>query len=235
MKILAIHHTVSRQNILKPEDVGGKYKFYNRIVSAEKTFIQHNDIHNRGGCQTYDIALAGDFRKDIPTDYQRKTFWEIVREYNLPVIGHKDLGKFGATINTILPTECPANLLKNMNIKLKIQCVNGSMFDEINQQIQKFSRGHISCEFDNQNITIIPGQGMFTQDDAYKLADELNITAKFLVIHYQGNATSTFRASYYYPKKDICITTSPLPISPRDVAWELSHQFQYWLNSNRCL
>ena len=63
-------------------------------------------------------------------------------------------------------------------------------------------------------------------------SDKLNIKEKFIFIFYTPNQTSSFYASYFYPKRNCCITTAP-GIEPRLLIYEFAHQLQYFYNENR--
>ena len=116
---------------------------------------------------------------------------------------------------------------------MKIDYVgNGPVLETIDQ-VEKYSRGQLQPQFNGLPGEISVAVGMFTQEQAYALADQLRPQNRFLVLFYQGNSTSTFLATYYYPKLNICISTVPLPADPRSVCFELSHQVQQWYNGNR--
>ena len=126
---------------------------------------------------------------------------------------------------------------KDILIDIAIDCVvpgpeAGSMLS-FRDQVIKYSNGQLEPVINLITKPLSVSVGMLTQEQAYALADELKPQNRHLMLFYQGNATSTFLASYYYPKLNICISTIPLPADPRSVAFEMAHQVQQWYNENR--
>lgn len=117
---------------------------------------------------------------------------------------------------------------------LKLLCVNfpPSLITEIKQEVEKYSRGDLTPVLTNIDNPINVPVGMLTQDQAYKIVDGL-APSKFNIFFYKGNATSAFSASYYYPKRNSCVTTIPLPGDARLLAFEIAHQMTFWYNENR--
>lgn len=105
---------------------------------------------------------------------------------------------------------------------------------ELQKKVLEFSGGMLTITWD---IIIHPivESGMLLQDKAYALADQLfdkkYLPYRYLFLTYQGNAP--FLTSFYYPKKNMCITTAPENTDPRLLAFEFSHQLQKWYNENR--
>lgn len=117
---------------------------------------------------------------------------------------------------------------------IKITTINFSqeILDDFKKEVARLSNKNLTLEITNLQIEIDnPTTGMLTQDQAYAIADANQ--AQFLFIGYPTNATSSFLASYYYPKLNSCITTCPLPTQGRLLTFELGHQLQTWYNANR--
>ena len=73
---------------------------------------------------------------------------------------------------------------------------------------------------------------MITQDQAYAIVEQFDIKDRYVFIFYPPNTSSAFLASYYYPTRNCCITTSPSQDS-RSLSFELAHQLQFFYNENR--
>ena len=145
---------------------------------------------------------------------------------------HFDISKNNLDLNNFANFVDPELYLR-VHMEMQITGVNYTDGFDLNDQVLKYSRSRISTKIDFMDSPISVPSGMITQDQAYTLADQLNPKTKYLILCYQGNATSTFLATYYYPKLNICISTVPLGSSPRNVAFEMAHALQYWYNENR--
>jgi hypothetical protein len=105
--------------------------------------------------------------------------------------------------------------------------------ESFQSEVSKYSSGKISVNVvQYQEDIITPDAGMLTQDDAYQICDLFNPKEKFIFIFYPPNVTSSFYATYYYPKRDCIITTCP-GNDPRLLAFEMSHQLQTNFNTHR--
>jgi len=112
MKLLCVHHTVSRQDT----DPRG-FNFYNIIIGINYTYFTKRMIHDRGnGIETLDVAVVGDFTKHIPTELQINELNKVIKKYNLIVVTHKNIKSYGAVYG-ILNTVCPGNLMKYITMK----------------------------------------------------------------------------------------------------------------------
>lgn len=99
-------------------------------------------------------------------------------------------------------------------------------------QVALYSQNKISVAINEILTEIKKDVGMLTQNEAYALVEKLDIKEKFIFIFYPPNSTSTFYASYYYPKRNCCITTCPGQ-DARLLIYEFAHQLQYFYNENR--
>ena len=106
---LVIHHSAGKQFVCNPEDIGGNFEFYNKIITPTQIFDRHENKHPRGSFETYDICFTGNFLNDSTADFQKEALKGLIKKYGLPVIRHKDLKDYGATIG-VLDTECPGKL-----------------------------------------------------------------------------------------------------------------------------
>jgi len=130
MKYIVLHHSATGFNVR--DEVLRGWKFYNRIIKSDGRILkQHNTWHYRGkGNESWDICLVGNFEIGEPTQSQIRALEEYLRGKNYPVIGHRDIGKYGFTVGT-LNTLCPGkNLYKLINNMTKyIQVINHSSKD----------------------------------------------------------------------------------------------------------
>jgi hypothetical protein len=118
----------------------------------------------------------------------------------------------------------PHNPLKVIRVGLNLPSVNDFII-----QVATYSSNKIVCTVQDAVASINIGTGMFTQQMAYDLMEKLGIREKFVFIFYPPNNTSSFYASYYYPKRDCMITTCP-GTDARILSFEFSHQLQMYFN-----
>lgn len=112
---------------------------------------------------------------------------------------------------------------------IHITCINGSI--QIMQAFQKellqYSAGMLTCSWDVIPFNIHVSSGVLTQDEAYKIAEAVYDPKykpfRYLFMFYKENPTSTNLVTYYDPKYDNTITTSPLTASPRLLCFETGH------------
>lgn len=119
---------------------------------------------------------------------------------------------------------------------LDIRMVNGQAVNYMGliENIEKYSHGLIGVSFDLSEFPInTPSVGMLSMDYAYQIVREKHLDDKFVMICYQGNATSTFLATFYNPERNQCISTIAMPADARSMAFEFAHQVQMWFNENR--
>lgn len=171
----------------------------------------------------------------------------------MPLGGYRMGEKIGKTGNSGLSTAPHLHIdmshnkvdLKDFNnfidpetffmLNIKVQTINFPKETQENfkSEVSRLSNKQIGIEIENFDLAFTPpGVGMLTMDEAYALAD--TIPHQFLFIGYPKNATSSFFATFYYPKKDSMITTCPLPNAERLLAFEFGHQIQTFVNAHRC-
>jgi len=98
--------------------------------------------------------------------------------------------------------------------------------------VRKYSGGKISCVINEKSTDLKKYDGVITQDDAYAIVEDLNPKEKFIFIFYPPAPSSVFYTTYYFPKRNCCITTCP-GTDARLLTYEFAHQLQYWYNANR--
>jgi len=153
-----------------------------------------------------------------------------VFEQNNPVGSpcHFNIHKYNNIIGWLRPTLKPV-LPK---VPLEIAGVGQNPSFEFFDKVKEYSSNKIDAFPHYYSNSFDPGQGMITQDQAYKIVDQINPREKFVFIFYPPNTTSSFYATYYYPKKDCVITTCP-GTDARLLAFEFSHQIQMFFNEHR--
>lgn len=108
---------------------------------------------------------------------------------------------------------------------------------EFQSYLLSYSAGMLTCSWDIIQYPLSVGMGMLTQEEAYqivdKLADPKYLPYRYIFLFYNGNISSSFLATYYYPAKNNCISTIPNSSPARSTAFEFSHQLQTFYNSNR--
>jgi hypothetical protein len=103
--------------------------------------------------------------------------------------------------------------------------VAGSLAPEVN----KYSSGKISINVAQYNEAITTH---VTQDQAYRLVDYLQPKEKFIFIFYPPSTDAVMAYTFYYPKRDCCITLSP-STDARLCTFELAHSLQIFYNVHR--
>ncbi len=122
---------------------------------------------------------------------------------------------------------------------IPIVCINGSttFLQEVQREILTHSQGMLTISWDIVKFPISIKEGMLTQDMAYNLSKSLYDPAllpfRYILLFYQGNATSTFLATFYNPAQENCLSTIPFHSSARLVAFEFAHQVQKFYNTHR--
>jgi hypothetical protein len=74
--------------------------------------------------------------------------------------------------------------------------------------------------------------GMLLQEEAEAIIEANNIQDKFIFVCYNGNPTATYNATSYYPKRNSCYSTIPLPTTIEVLIHEFLHQLRKYINSN---
>ncbi len=221
MKYLVIHHTAGNQFISKPEDIGGDYEFYNKIITPAQIFDRHENLHPRGSFESYDVCLTGNFLIDTPTDFQREALKGLIKNYNLPIIRHKDLKDFGATIGT-LETKCPGRLT---TYTFKIS--SNRDIPELQELLLKYG---LRLEVERFDLDV---QGKPTGDEALKLVRDLGIKGSF-ILFCSGNGDQWIDAVTHYDS----ITNYPYTIAENSASdaflvFEIAHQVQKYYVGHR--
>jgi len=122
---------------------------------------------------------------------------------------------------------------------LPIVAVNGSIpqLKAMQDEVLKYSQGMLTINWNIIDYPLYVGQGMLTQTEAYDLSkrlyDQRYAPYRYIFMFYHGNPLATFTASFWNPSQRNCITTIPLTFGARPLAFEMSHQIQYWYNENR--
>jgi len=139
-------------------------------------------------------------------------------------VTHFDYNSVLGWLNPLSMDILPHNPLKVIRVGLNLPSVNDFII-----QVATYSSNKIVCTVQDAVASINIGTGMFTQQMAYDLMEKLGIREKFVFIFYPPNNTSSFYASYYYPKRDCMITTCP-GTDARILSFEFSHQLQMYFN-----
>jgi hypothetical protein len=127
----------------------------------------------------------------------------------------------------------PVPIILHIPLQVAFIGLQTALHGDFQVQLALYSQNKITMKITDYNVSFtIPTSGMFTQSDAYALIDKLDIKEKFIFIFYPPNSTSAFYASYYYPKRNCCITTAP-GTDARLLTFEFAHQLQYFYNENR--
>lgn len=221
MTYLVIHHSAGKQFVSTPEQIGGNYEFYNKIITPTQIFDRHEDLHPRGSFQSYDICFTGDFRKDTLTDFQKEALQGLIKEFRLPVIRHRDLKDFGATIG-ILETECPA--------KLPTYTFKIASNKDIPELIEAVKEYGLELEVGRFNLNVL---GKPSGDTALQLARDNGVKGSFILFCSGNNDTWSDAVTHYDP-----VSNSPFIIAENSVptnllTFEIAHAIQKWYNGHK--
>lgn len=130
----------------------------------------------------------------------------------------------------------PEEYHQPITIPVALVNVKKTNISTFNSVVEEMSAGDLSVAL-NPVLEEIerPDEGMLTQDQAYKEVDRLDLKDRFIFLFYEPNVTSTFIATYYYPKRNCCITTVPDTggMDGKTFTYELAHQLQKFYNENR--
>lgn len=221
MTYLVIHHSAGSQFVSTPEQIGGNFQFYNKIITPTQIFDRHEDLHPRGSFSSYDICFTGNFLHDSPTDFQKEALQGLIKQFRLPVIRHKDLKDFGATIGT-LETECPAKL-PTYTFKL----ASNKDLPELKEALLEYG---LDLEVERFCLDVL---GKPDGENALKMARIHGVKGSF-ILFCQGNGDSWSDAVTHYDPSANCPFTIAENSVPTDMLiFEIAHQIQKWYNGHR--
>src|SRR3990167_3856063 len=218
---LVIHHSAGKQFVLTPEEVGGNFEFYNKIITPTQIFDQHENKHPRGSFETYDICFTGNFLNNFPTDFQKEALNGLIKKYNLPVIRHKDLKDYGAILGT-LETECPGKLTT-----YEFTISSNKDLPELKEVLLKYG---LDLKVKRFNLDIL---GKLDGDQALKLVRDLKIDGSFLLFCQGNNDQWSDAVTHYDTVQNVPYTIAENSVSTFLLTMEIAHQIQKFYNGHR--